>query len=151
PLLMRLPGVIPEGQRVTRMVRNIDIFPTILDMTRVDSSLPLDGVSLLPIMTGKDVGGPEEGYAETYLSANMLFADLVGPNNVPMGFRRLAIRTPQWKFIINDPREFMDADDPPPVTDEIRKQYYYEQLFDLGADPGEQHDVRNEHRDLAKR
>jgi arylsulfatase A-like enzyme len=151
PLIMRLPGVIPIGRRVTRMVRNIDILPTVLDLTHVQASIPLDGVSLLPIMAGADLGGPEEVYVETYLPTLSLFADLVGEHKVHMGFRRLGIRTPEWKFIINDPREFMDVDHPPPVTDEMRKRYYFEQLFDLRADPGEQHDVINQHRDLAKR
>ncbi len=152
PMIMRLPGVIPAGARVTRMVRNIDIFPTVLAATGIPPTMPLDGIDLLPVVTGEDFGGPEEMYIETYLSTLQLFVELVaGAKKIPLGFRRLGMRTADWKFVISDPYEIMDIDNPRPVTDEMRKQFYYEELFDLRTDPGENHDVIDENRELAAR
>jgi arylsulfatase A-like enzyme len=152
PMLMRLPGVIPAGSRVSRMVRNIDIFPTVLGLTGIQPSMPLDGVDLLPIVTGEDLGGPEETYVETYLSTLQLFGEAVGEEEkIAMGYRRLGMRTPEWKFVISDPHEIMDVKNPRPVTAAMRKRYYHEQLFNLRTDPGEKHDVINENRELAQR
>jgi arylsulfatase A-like enzyme len=149
PMLMRLPGVIPKGQRVTRTVRNVDILPTVLDLTHVRTNIPLDGVSLLPIIAGKNVGGGEEAYAETYLPALRMFSDSID-ESTQLGFRRLGIRTPEWKFIVNDPHEFMDVGDQAPLSEATRQSHYSEQLFDLRYDPGEERDVVNEHRDVAQ-
>lgn len=151
PLVMRLPETIPAGTRVTQMVGNIDIFPTVLAVTGIQPAMPLDGQDLLQTIAGKR-SDPEVVYTETYLSTLKLFATLVGDRrHTPMGFRRLSVRTPKWKFVINDPREFADIDDPPPVTDEIRKEYYYEELFDLAVDPGEKRNVVRQNREHARR
>jgi arylsulfatase A-like enzyme len=150
PLLMRLPDRLPSGLRIRRLVRNIDLFPTMLDLMGVKLTVPVDGGSLLPLIAGKNNGEPEEVYVETYLSANSLFADLIGPNNdTPLGFRRLGVRTAKWKFIVNDPIPLLDEDDPAPVTPEMRAQYYSEELYDLRADPGETTNVIGTHADLA--
>jgi arylsulfatase A-like enzyme len=140
PLLMRLPDRLPAGVRIRRLVRNIDLFPTILELMGVKLAVPVDGGSVLPTVTGKGNGEPEETYMETYLSAISLFATFIGPNqDTSLGFRRLGIRTPQWKFIVNDPIPLLDEDDPAPVTPEMRARYYSEELYDLRADPQELH------------
>jgi len=150
PLLMRSPGQLPSGVRVKRLVRNIDLFPTILDLMRVKQTVPVDGGSLLPLIAGKDNGEPEETYVETYLAANTMFAEEVGPDkNISLGFRRIGIRTPEWKFVINDPIPFVDQDDPAPVTPEMRTRYYSEELYDLHSDPAEITNVITGHRDVA--
>jgi N-acetylglucosamine-6-sulfatase len=57
PLLMRGPG-IPQGRRDDRLVGNIDIAPTILDLARADPCRPrhgcrtMDGRSLMPLLRG---------------------------------------------------------------------------------------------------
>lgn len=151
PLLMRLPGHLPAGLRVKRLVHNLDLFPTILELMQVKLTVATDGGSLLPIIAGRAPTEPEETYVETYLSANRLFADFVGPNeDIPLGFRRLGIRTPEWKFIVNDPIPLLDEDNPAPVTPEMRTRYYSEELYDLRVDPGEMTNVLTAHRDVAR-
>jgi arylsulfatase A-like enzyme len=51
PLIMRLPGAIPAGRRITEPVSLVDIVPTVLDLLGLPP-LPVDGMSLLPLMTG---------------------------------------------------------------------------------------------------
>jgi uncharacterized sulfatase len=56
PLLAVWPGHFPAGQRSAEPVNGVDLFPTFCDIAGVDpNSRPdkLDGVSLLPILTGE--------------------------------------------------------------------------------------------------
>jgi hypothetical protein len=48
PLILRGPG-IPRGRRLTQVVANIDLAPTILDAARAAPGRKLDGRSLLPL------------------------------------------------------------------------------------------------------
>jgi arylsulfatase A-like enzyme len=50
PLLVRYPG--RAGRIVSALADNVDIAPTLADIAGVTPSIPLDGVSLLPIITG---------------------------------------------------------------------------------------------------
>jgi arylsulfatase A-like enzyme len=150
PLIIRPPGGIATGTRVSHMVRNLDIMPTILEFASLEPRERIDGRSLLPALTQGPLEVPEEIYVETYLSANRLFAQVIDPaNDVRLGFRRLGICTPQWKYVVNDPFPFADVQDAPPITDETRRQYYSEELYDLASDPGEVHNVIREHKELA--
>ncbi len=47
PLIFSLPGVLPEGKRVTRPVELIDVMPTIFDLMDEDSPSAMQGRSLL--------------------------------------------------------------------------------------------------------
>lgn len=149
PLLMRLPGRFPAGRRVTHLVRNLDLFPTVLDLLGVRLTVPVDGASLLPLISGSTASASEETYVETYLSANTLFAETIGDQLV--AFRRLGVRTPDWKFVVNDPVPIMDHDNPAPVTEAMRRQHFSEALYDLRSDPGETRNVIGNHADLAAR
>ncbi len=55
PLMMRWPGHIPGGTKVTQIAGAIDLLPTLADMAgvRLDSKKPLDGKVLTPLLTGK--------------------------------------------------------------------------------------------------
>ncbi len=54
PLLMRWPGRIPAGRRVSRIAAAIDLLPTLADLAGIDLTRgkPLDGVSLKPLLLG---------------------------------------------------------------------------------------------------
>ena len=52
PLLIHVPQG-PRNKTISRLVRNIDIYPTIMDMIGVESPLGVDGRSLMPIINGK--------------------------------------------------------------------------------------------------
>ncbi len=53
PLLMRVPGAKKQGQ-VSEMVQNIDFAPTFLDMAGIEIPGEMQGVSMLPVIEGKD-------------------------------------------------------------------------------------------------
>jgi arylsulfatase A-like enzyme len=62
PFLLQWKGVIPAGKTYDRPVSSMDILPTALAAvgTRSIASQKLDGVDLLPFLTGKASGDPHE-------------------------------------------------------------------------------------------
>lgn len=62
PFAMRWKGTIPAGQNYTKPVSSLDIMATIVaqNTIKIASDRPLDGVDLLPYLTGKDKGTPHD-------------------------------------------------------------------------------------------
>jgi len=54
PFLISCPGLIPSGRRVKGNHSSIDVFPTLLDLTGVPSSLHFDGLSFYRELFGDD-------------------------------------------------------------------------------------------------
>lgn len=54
PFLIRWPGRIPAGTRVSQIAGVIDLLPTLADLTDIPAAIrkPLDGVSLKPLLLG---------------------------------------------------------------------------------------------------
>ncbi len=57
PLIVSWPGVVPERSLCEQPVSSIDIFPTLADVVQVSVARQwqVDGVSLMPVLTGKGV------------------------------------------------------------------------------------------------
>jgi len=57
PLLAYAPGLIRPGTKITQLVQNIDIGPTVLDLCGVPAlkSSNMDGASFLPLLKGQSV------------------------------------------------------------------------------------------------
>ena len=51
---IRLDGVLDGGRRVDNIVMLSDLMPTILDMLRIRAAGPMDGISVLPALLGKE-------------------------------------------------------------------------------------------------
>lgn len=86
PLIMRYPGHLPQGKRLSPQVRTIDIFPTILDVLGCDAA-SCDGETLLPYVYGKREAGLDLLCASEYPYRGFGWAPLEG------------IRTEGWKYI----------------------------------------------------
>jgi len=81
PLIIRLPGVVPAGKRVSQPVSHTDIVPTILELTGLPIPSNLHGMSLVPAWG--------DGTFER------------GPVFGEWGDKMLVIRTAQHKYIYN--------------------------------------------------
>lgn len=122
PLIMRYPKKIPAGAVVKNQISQIDILPTIFDLLGLKNPLPVDGTSLVPLITGKTKQHPEEAYAAV----------------PPAGWQRLladkrifyCVRTLEWKLILK--------------LDHATGEGAYE-LYHLPEDPGEKHNVIARH------
>jgi choline-sulfatase len=103
PVVLWRPGALPSGRRVTPLVRQIDIAPTLLALAGQSALAGAHGQSLVPLIDGKGAA-PGSAYTETYFPR--LF----------MNWSALrSIQDDRWKFIdapvpelydlVNDPGE----------------------------------------------
>jgi arylsulfatase A-like enzyme len=114
PLIVSLPGLVPENARLSEHVRLIDIAPTVLDFLGIEQRQHMEGVSLKPLITGNGeiraaeaaLLPPGIGYSESML----------------YGTERKAVTAYPWKYTY----EMMSGQ---------------HTLMNLGADPGEMEDV----------
>lgn len=81
PLILRWPGPLPAGRRVTPRVRLIDLMPTVLDLLRLPPAGGIEGRSLLPLLEGK-AEAPRECISEATLHGRREIKALtVGPES----------------------------------------------------------------------
>lgn len=83
PLIMRLPGRLPEGARFDGYTLHQDLVPTILDLLEIPTDRNFDGKSLLPIIRGETT----THYSEFYITECTWM-------------RKHGWRTPEWKLIV---------------------------------------------------
>lgn len=116
PLIIRDPRLPAEKQgRRSQMVLGIDIAPTILAMANVTAPKGMQGENLVPLLYDPQAKGREDWYYEHDFT-------LPSPNKqIP---KSEGVRTERFKYI-----RYTDPQSP------------LEQLFDLVADPHEEHDL----------
>jgi arylsulfatase A-like enzyme len=128
PLVMTLEGAIPPGRVIDDPVGHVDLFPTLLELLGVRTSVAVTSRSLTSLFAGRE-RDPGAVYAET----------LVPALERPLGIEVRAWIEGKWKLI---------------RTDTIGAETRLE-LYDLVADPGEAADLSRTHpdvtRDLARR
>lgn len=63
PFAAQWPGVLPAGKVYGQPVSALDIFATLAALTGapLDAARPLDGVNLIPFVTGQQAGAPHDG------------------------------------------------------------------------------------------
>ena len=104
PLVVRWPGQIPAGQRISNVAGAIDLLPTLSDLAGIEvgATKPLDGRSLVPLLLGQEFEWEDR----------MLFS-----LRKARGQLQLSIRTQRFRLdpegrlfdIENDPGQHTDA------------------------------------------
>ena len=120
PLIVRWPNHLPADRRVSAMVELVDLFPTLMDLTRLPNLPGLQGKSLAPLMRGESGATGHDVVFSEYLE-----------NEEAM------VRSERYKLIVGaGRRERQDgyATGMPPMGP-------YERLYDLDADPREATDL----------
>jgi arylsulfatase A-like enzyme len=90
PLFIRWPKRLKPGAVVKEIAAHIDLFPTLLEMcgAQTPKTLPLDGVSLAPLLRGRSKGWPDR----------MLFTyHFPNPDSAQSGPG--SVRTQQYRFV----------------------------------------------------
>ena len=124
PLIMRYPGVLPEGVRVPGYTKHIDLVPTIMELLEVDTGIEFDGKSQMPLVWDEI----PTNYTEFYIAECTWM-------------RKHGWRTTEWKFfeqlepdfhnkppvelynLIEDPLELNNlADKEPGMVEELRRR-----------------------------
>ena len=82
PLIIRYPGHMPAGKRVSGFNRQQDLMPTILELAKIDTDIAFDGKSLMRLVSGETASFDSEFYITecTWM-------------------RKHGWRTPQWKVM----------------------------------------------------
>lgn len=122
PLVLRYPPALPHGRRIQAHVQTNDLYPTILRLAGIDRAAPA-GSRLLPLEDGESAGR-EYTFAEFDRPTTFLAVmDKRFPGVDYRAFDRAlkAVRGHRYKYI-------WTSDDRP-------------ELYDLGADPGEEHNL----------
>jgi arylsulfatase A-like enzyme len=115
PLMLRYPQRIKPGTVCDKMVLNLDLAPTLLEIAGVKVPGHFQGKSLMPLTAQQQLAWREDWLYEYY--------EYPGDENVKPC---RGVRTERFKYIhyFTDPQEF--------------------ELYDLQADPGEIHNLHGE-------
>jgi arylsulfatase A-like enzyme len=113
PLVIDWPGLpaARRGKKSFRLAENVDLAATFLDAAGLARPSEMQGESLKPLVFGQNVPWRRDAFYEHQLTWPF----------IPKGE---AVRGARWKYVR------YNSEDPP-----------YEQLFDLQADPREEHDI----------
>lgn len=138
PCVMYWKGVTTPGATCNSLLSNIDIFPTVAELT--DAPLPdkkIDGVSMLAVIKGDITASPRNNFVYYY-----------GKNNLE------AVTDGDFKLIY--PHTYRDYAAFPPGRDGkpgklANPKLTQPLLYDLRRDPGERYDVYSEYPDVVER
>jgi N-acetylglucosamine-6-sulfatase len=116
PMLAYAPGMIAPGTKVTHMVQNIDIAPTLLAAagTKPPKAAKMDGQSFLPLLQGKSIPWRDHILYEYYWEWNF-----------PATPTTFAIRSDRYKYIF------------------YHGVWDHDGFYDLETDPNERHNLIN--------
>ncbi len=83
PLILRYPGKVPAGKRVSGFNRQQDLVPTLLELAGIETDIAFDGKSLMRLVDGSVASYDSEFYITecTWM-------------------RKHGWRTPEWKLIV---------------------------------------------------
>jgi len=113
PMLAWAPGYIAPGAKIDALVRNIDIAPTILELTGVSTAIPMDGRSFLGLLTDPQANEEDREFLYEY------YWEYAFPHT-PTTF---ALRGDRFKYIF------------------YHGIWDIQELYDLELDPLEQHNL----------
>ena len=127
PLMVRGPG-IAAGTHISELTGNIDLAPTIADITGAATPGWVDGVSLLPLLTGAATGLPRQHL-------------LLSRGLIPLEKKALSDIEEFPETVVESPRHARLSDFNAVVTQRWKLVDYtngtHEELYDLRNDPGE--------------
>lgn len=162
PLIVSWPGVVRPGSRTEAMVSWVDLLPTLLEAAGGKAPAGIDGRSFLRVLRG-----------EANAHRERIFTTHSGDGRWNV-YPSRSVRTERWKYIRNLHPEFAftthidlpdaagrrtyfstweDAARSDPKSRAIVERYHArpsEELYDLAADPKEQHNLASEPKHAAE-
>ena len=112
PFLLSWPGTIPAGEVYDKAVISLDVAATAVAVAGLDKPEELDGVNLIPYLTGEKSGAPHD-----YLYWRF--------------WQQSAVRSGKWKFLKAGQHEFLFDLEPNGVESENLSGEYPEKAAEL--------------------
>jgi N-sulfoglucosamine sulfohydrolase len=140
PLIMCLPGVIPEGREVFELVSNVDVLPTILELVDVPIPENVQGRSFTDLVKGQPTEAREYVFAEKNYTNYFDPARMVRSKHYK--YIRNGLRKGIFDFVITE-IEMSQAS----FRNNLEVFKFYdsrrvnEELYDLEQDPAELHNL----------
>ncbi len=124
PFLVRCPELFDGGQKISKMVQNVDVAPTCLALAGLKKPDYMPGFSIVPLLKGEDKNWRDRVFYEYFWEFEF-----------PMTPTQFAVRTDKYKYIRyhgiwdrnefydiqNDPNEMYNLIDKPELQPEIKK------------------------------
>jgi N-acetylglucosamine-6-sulfatase len=127
PFLVRYPGILEGNQVIDKMVQNIDVAPTILELAGVKEPPQMQGHSIVPILKGEDIQWRDRIFYEYYWE-----------NSFPQTPTMHGVRTERYKLIryhgIWDTNEFYDLQEDPYEMHNLIKSHEHRELINQLTD-----------------
>lgn len=146
PLFMRWPGVIKPGKLIEENAAHIDILPTLADLCDIPlgDTLPLDGKSLVPLISGDGAGWPDRMIFTFPTSSRGVSLDSPGAVRTQ---RWRAIKRKDWKLydIIQDPGQTLDVASKTPWVIETLSNAYVQKFKQVTAEGTESQPIQIGH------
>jgi arylsulfatase A len=131
PMIARMPGRVAAGKVSDALVSTMDMLPTFALLTGAKlPAKPLDGVDLLPVLSGKQKAIEREA---------LLYFD---------GWHAQCIRKGNLKLHVA--RFSGQIYSPAPATGRVNLPLLKPELYDLAADPAESYDIAPERPDVVR-
>lgn len=123
PFLAMCPSMIKPGSVITKLVQNIDIAPTVLELAGLKKPDNMDGRSMVKLLRDEKVAWRDKVYYEYYWERNF-----------PQTPTTHGIRTEKWKYIhyhgIWDTDELYNLENDPDEMINLIEEPKYKQLVD---------------------
>ncbi|MFH1920004.1 MAG: arylsulfatase [Planctomycetota bacterium] len=139
PLFIRWPGHVRPGTTVTQIASHIDLLPTLVELCGVPmpETLPLDGVSLVPLLEGQTADWPDR-----MIFSHWMGGEQVLPNRGSVRSQRYrgVFERKGWQLydMVDDPGETKDlAGEQAETLDKLRAAYdaWFADVTRAGFDP----------------
>ncbi len=123
PFLVRYPEVLKGDQVIQKMVQNIDVAPTILELAGIEKPSQMQGASIVPILKGQQVSDWRD----------RIFYEYYWENHFPQTPTMHGVRTDRYKLIryhgVWDTNEFYDLQEDPYEMKNLIKSAEHQELI----------------------
>ncbi len=139
PLIMRWPGVVPAGAVIEETVQNVDVMPTLLELSGIALPEGIQGRSLVPLLRKSSANGEMSGFSPDARWQKRPAVSEWERRKDQLEIRDVdafSIILDGWKLIHNVERS------------EGHPEY---ELYDHGKDPLDQKDLASENPEIVER
>jgi arylsulfatase A-like enzyme len=121
PLLISMPGTVPQGARISSIVSIADLCPTILDMCGISTPDDLHGNTMKSLLTGASAPWRDDAFIQNlpYTGSGKTGSGEKQAEGKDPNMRERCLVTREWKLILNTsrPPELYDRQSGQPDTE----------------------------------